>query len=100
MKRKRNAINCLKLGIVASVITLVFFSFQNRSWVHQWMEPNRHDRPLQITDQSFQHEVVNVVISTPVSIVAALAAAARHGVLIKGGLFMEIPSTLRAIALD
>ncbi|WP_367606691.1 heavy metal translocating P-type ATPase [Legionella sp. W05-934-2] len=41
-----------------------------------------------------------LVISTPVTVVSGLAAAAKQGLLIKGGSYLEVGHRLRLIALD
>jgi len=41
-----------------------------------------------------------LVVSTPVTVVSGLTAAARHGILIKGGTYLEGGRLLKAVALD
>jgi len=41
-----------------------------------------------------------LVISTPITVVSGLAAAAKHGILIKGGTYLEQGRFLKVLALD
>ncbi|HKT96950.1 MAG TPA: heavy metal translocating P-type ATPase [Paraburkholderia sp.] len=41
-----------------------------------------------------------LVVATPVTVVSGLAAAARHGMLVKGGVWLERGRLLKAVALD
>lgn len=41
-----------------------------------------------------------LVVSTPVTVVSGLAAAARNGMLVKGGVWLERARLLKAVALD
>ena len=111
---------------VAHIIRLVRQAQSQRSPAEQWVD--RFARwytptvialavivlivPTVLFDEPFRQWLYNalvllvvacpcaLVISTPVSIVAALTAAARQGVLVKGGAFLEEAARLRAIALD
>jgi len=41
-----------------------------------------------------------IVLSVPVAIIAGITKAARRGILVKGGVYMEAVGTIRAVALD
>ncbi len=102
---------------LARIIKMVGAAQSRRAPSEQWVEQfAKYYTPavmvlalaVLVLSQSFYNSLVllviacpcALVISTPVSIVAALAAAAKEGVLVKGGLYIELPARLKAIALD
>jgi Cd2+/Zn2+-exporting ATPase len=110
---------------LARIISMVEDAQSRRASVEQWVETfARYYTPAMILlaiavalipplfvgqwDQWFYEALVMLVIacpcalviSTPVSIVAGLTAAARAGVLIKGGVFLESMANVKVFALD
>jgi Cd2+/Zn2+-exporting ATPase len=76
------------LALLVAVIPPLFFGLQWDEWIYKALVMLVISCPCAL------------VISIPVSVVSGLAAAAHHGILVKGGAFLEAGRKLRTVALD
>lgn len=76
------------ISFMVAVIPTLFFGFPFEEWLYRAITLLVIACPCAL------------VISTPVAIASAIGGASRHGILIKGGAYLEKLASVKAIAFD